>query len=104
MESSLFVMMQRFFNFAGGGWCFFDNPFVKPMPLSKVLDASKEKMFASLVSDSSAKSLSRYTKMVDDIIRSQAEKLQRANELTRIRLKEMELPVSILALEGNLAY
>ncbi|KAI9120448.1 hypothetical protein K1719_007481 [Acacia pycnantha] len=34
--------------------------------------------------------------------RSQAEKLQPANELTRTRLKEMELPDSILALEGNL--
>ncbi|KAK4263878.1 hypothetical protein QN277_029235 [Acacia crassicarpa] len=75
---------------------------VKPMSMSEVLDASKEKMFASLVPDSSAKSLSRYTEMVDDIIRSQAEKLQRASELTRIRLKEMELPDSILALEGNL--
>ncbi|KAI9117252.1 hypothetical protein K1719_011418 [Acacia pycnantha] len=44
----------------------------------------------------------RYTEMVDDIIRSQAEKLQSANELTRTRLKEMELPDSIIALEGNL--
>ncbi|KAK4263303.1 hypothetical protein QN277_028737 [Acacia crassicarpa] len=53
----------------------------QPMSLSKVLDASKEKMFASLVPNNSAKSLSRYIEMVDDIIRSQAEKLQRANEL-----------------------
>ncbi|XP_028758167.1 vacuolar-sorting protein BRO1 [Neltuma alba] len=75
---------------------------VKPMAMNEVLDASKEKMFASLVPDSSAKSLSRYTEMVDEIIRTQAEKLQQASELTRIRLKEMELPDSILALEGNL--
>lgn len=75
---------------------------VKPMAMNEVLDASKEKMFASLVPDSSAKSLSRYTEMVDEIIRSQAEKLQQASELTRIKLKEMELPDSILALEGNL--
>ncbi|XP_054824236.1 vacuolar-sorting protein BRO1-like [Prosopis cineraria] len=74
---------------------------VKPMAMNEVLDASKEKMFASLVPDSSAKSLSRYTEMVDEIIRTQAEKLQQASELTRIRLKEMELPDSILALEGN---
>ncbi|KAJ9163283.1 hypothetical protein P3X46_022966 [Hevea brasiliensis] len=74
---------------------------VKPMSMNEVLDASKEKMFASLVPDSSAKALSRYTEMVDDIIRIQAEKLQQASELTRVRLKEMDLPDSILALEGN---
>ncbi|XP_027096841.1 vacuolar-sorting protein BRO1 isoform X1 [Coffea arabica] len=74
---------------------------VKPMPMNEVLDASKEKMFVRLVPDSSAKSLSRYTEMVDDIIRMQAEKLQQASELARVRLKEMDLPDSILALEGN---
>ncbi|KAF3954863.1 hypothetical protein CMV_019853 [Castanea mollissima] len=74
---------------------------VKSMAMSEVLDASKEKMFASLVPDSSAKALSRYTEMVDDVIRTQAEKLQQASELTRVRLKEMDLPDSILALEGN---
>uniref|UniRef100_A0A5B7AN94 Putative ALG-2 interacting protein X-like n=1 Tax=Davidia involucrata TaxID=16924 RepID=A0A5B7AN94_DAVIN len=74
---------------------------VKSMSMNEVLDASKEKMFASLVPDSSAKALSRYTEMVDDIIRTQAEKLQRGSELTRVRLNEMDLPDSILALEGN---
>ncbi|KRG90951.1 hypothetical protein GLYMA_20G124000v4 [Glycine max] len=74
---------------------------VKSMVMNEVLDASKEKMFASLVPDNSAKALSRYTEMVDDVIRTQAEKLQQASELTRVRLKEMELPDSILALEGN---
>ncbi|GAV81161.1 BRO1 domain-containing protein/ALIX_LYPXL_bnd domain-containing protein [Cephalotus follicularis] len=74
---------------------------VKPMAMNEVLDASKEKMFASLVPDSSAKALSRYTEMVDDIIRTQAEKLQQGSEVTRVRLKEMDLPESILSLEGN---
>ncbi|XP_050226094.1 vacuolar-sorting protein BRO1 [Mercurialis annua] len=74
---------------------------VKSMPMNEVLDASKEKMFASLVPDSSAKALSRYTEMVDEIIRTQAEKLQQGSELARVRLKEMDLPDSILALEGN---
>ena len=74
---------------------------VKSMVMNEVLDATKEKMFASLVPDNSAKALSRYTEMVDDVIRTQAEKLQQASELTRVRLKEMELPDSILALEGN---
>ncbi|XP_057952975.1 vacuolar-sorting protein BRO1-like, partial [Malania oleifera] len=74
---------------------------VKSMPMNEVLDASKEKMFSTLVPDSSAKALSRYTEMVDDIIRTQAEKLQEGSELARVRLKEMDLPDSILALEGN---
>ncbi|KAK8529527.1 hypothetical protein V6N13_102439 [Hibiscus sabdariffa] len=74
---------------------------VKPMQMNDMLDASKEKMFASLVPDSSAKALSKYTEMVDDVIRTQAEKLQQGSELTRVRLKEMDLPDSILALEGN---
>ncbi|KAK9091373.1 hypothetical protein Sjap_024550 [Stephania japonica] len=74
---------------------------VKPTLMTEVLDASKEKLFATLVPDSSAKSLSKYTEMVDDIIRTQAEKLQQASELTRVRLKEMDLPDSILALEGH---
>ncbi|XP_031263625.1 vacuolar-sorting protein BRO1-like [Pistacia vera] len=75
---------------------------VKPMSINEVLDTSKEKMFASLVPDSSAKALSRYTEMVDDVIRTQAERLQQGSELTRVRLKEMDLPDSILALEGNM--
>lgn len=74
---------------------------VKPMPMNEILDASKQKLFASLVPDNSAKLLSRYTEMVDEIIRTQAEKLQQASELARVRLKEMDLPDSILALEGN---
>ncbi|KAD4983096.1 hypothetical protein E3N88_19767 [Mikania micrantha] len=76
-------------------------PMVKPLNMNEVLDASKEKMFASLVPDSSAKALSRYTEMVDDIIRTQAEKLQQGSELARVSLKEMDLPDSILALEGH---
>lgn len=76
-------------------------PMVKPMPLDEILDASKEKMFLSLVPDSSTKALSRYTEMVDDVIRTQAEKLQQGSELARVRLKEMDLPDSLLALEGN---
>ncbi|KAJ0726946.1 putative BRO1 domain, ALIX V-shaped domain, BRO1 domain superfamily protein [Helianthus annuus] len=74
---------------------------VKPLNMNEVLDASRDKMFASLVPDSSAKALSRYTEMVDDIIRTQAEKLQQGSELARVSLKEMDLPDSILALEGH---
>ncbi|KAK9051042.1 hypothetical protein SSX86_027667 [Deinandra increscens subsp. villosa] len=74
---------------------------VKPLNMNEVLDASREKLFASLVPDSSAKALSRYTEVVDDIIRTQAEKLQQGSELARVSLKEMNLPDSVLALEGH---
>ncbi|KAI4379117.1 hypothetical protein MLD38_005453 [Melastoma candidum] len=76
---------------------------VKPVAMAEVLDASKEKLFSSLVPDSSAKALSRYTEMVDDITRSLAEKLQQGSELARVRLKEMDLPDSLYALEGNVS-
>lgn len=75
---------------------------VKPTPMTELLDASNEKFFSSLVPDNSAKALSRYTEMVDNIIRTQAEKLQQGSEITRVKLKEMDLPDSILALEGNI--
>lgn len=74
---------------------------VKSMNMDDVLDATKDRMFASLVPDNSAKALSRYTEMVDDVIRTQSEKLQQGSELARVNLKEMNLPDSILALEGH---
>ncbi|KAK9676291.1 hypothetical protein RND81_11G067000 [Saponaria officinalis] len=74
---------------------------VKPLPVDEIFDASKENMFLSLVPDSSTKALSRYTEMVDDVIRTQAEKLQQGSELARVRLREMDLPESLLSLEGN---
>ncbi|XP_062205317.1 vacuolar-sorting protein BRO1-like [Phragmites australis] len=78
-------------------------PLVKSTSLAEALDASKERLFSSLVPDGSMKALSKYTEMVDDIIRTQAEKLQQSSEITRVRLKEMDLPDSILSLEGNIA-
>uniref|UniRef100_A0A0E0MAT5 BRO1 domain-containing protein n=1 Tax=Oryza punctata TaxID=4537 RepID=A0A0E0MAT5_ORYPU len=75
---------------------------VKPTSLAAVLDASKERLFSSLVPDDSMKALSKYTEMADNIIRTQAEKLQQASEITRVRLKEMDLPNSILSLEAKL--
>ena len=67
---------------------------VKPLNLVDILDASKEKMFISLVPDSSAKALSRYTEM------TQTEKLQQASEVAKVRLKEMDLPDMLHALDG----
>ncbi|BBN05739.1 programmed cell death 6-interacting protein [Marchantia polymorpha subsp. ruderalis] len=74
---------------------------VRSTPQADVLDASREKMFAVLVPDSSAKALSKYTEMLDDIIRTQAEKLQQESEITRVKLREMDLPDSLQALEGS---
>ncbi|EHA8588200.1 Vacuolar-sorting protein BRO1 [Cocos nucifera] len=76
---------------------------VKSTAMGEVLDANKERLFSGLVPDSSTKALSKYTEMVDDIIRTQAEKLQQGSEITRVKLKEMDLPDSILALEGNIS-
>eukprot|EP00897_Mesotaenium_endlicherianum_P005252 jgi/Mesen1/4755/ME000242S03927 len=74
---------------------------VKSTPQAEVLDASHEKMFSGLVPDSSAKALSKYTEMVDSVIRTQAEKLQNESDLARVRLKEMDLPDALLALDGT---
>eukprot|EP00850_Spirogloea_muscicola_P014537 SM000105S13882 [mRNA] locus=s105:279655:285368:- [translate_table: standard] len=73
---------------------------VKSFPITDVLDASNEKMFVGLVPDSSAKALSKYTEMVDNIIRTQAEKLEQESNVTRVKLKEMNMPDALLALEG----
>lgn len=74
---------------------------VKPTNLSDTLDASKEKMFTALVPDSSAKALSKYTEMLDDVVRTQVEKLQQESEITRVKLNQMGLPESLHALEGS---
>lgn len=74
---------------------------VKPTNLANILDASKEKMFTKLVPDSSAKALSRYTELLDDIVRTQVERLQQESEITRVKLKEMDLPDSLHALDGS---
>ncbi|CAJ1977446.1 unnamed protein product [Sphenostylis stenocarpa] len=74
---------------------------VKPLAMNEVLDASKEKMFAGFIPNSSAQVAYGYTEFVDDIVSRQTESLWQARELTRVSLKEMLLPDSILALEGN---
>jgi programmed cell death 6-interacting protein len=73
---------------------------VKPTNMAEALDASKEKMFTRLVPDTSMKALSRYTELLDEIIRTQVEKLQQESEIARVKLKEMHLPESLHALEG----
>ncbi|KAK8969076.1 hypothetical protein KSP40_PGU012994 [Platanthera guangdongensis] len=75
---------------------------VKPTPMEDVIDASKDRLFMNLVPKSISKAQSRYTEMVDDLIRTQAEKIQKGSETTRVKLDGMGLPDYILALEGSL--
>ncbi|KAK8940431.1 hypothetical protein KSP39_PZI010337 [Platanthera zijinensis] len=75
---------------------------VKPTPMEDVIDASKDRLFMNLVPKSISKAQSRYTEMVDDLIRTQAEKIQQGSETTRVKLDGMGLPDYILALEGSL--
>lgn len=74
---------------------------VKSSPMVDILNANKEKLFSSLVPDKISKDFSRYTKTVDGIIRVEVERMLVASEQSRVRLKEMDLPDSILALGGN---
>ncbi|KAH7295126.1 hypothetical protein KP509_27G033300 [Ceratopteris richardii] len=74
---------------------------VKSTGLADIVDASKEKMFKKLVPDSSAKALSRYTELLDDVVRTQVERLQQESEITRVKLKDMNLPDSLHALDGS---
>eukprot|EP00200_Dunaliella_tertiolecta_P017215 CAMPEP_0202411634 /NCGR_PEP_ID=MMETSP1128-20130828/22377_1 /ASSEMBLY_ACC=CAM_ASM_000463 /TAXON_ID=3047 /ORGANISM="Dunaliella tertiolecta, Strain CCMP1320" /LENGTH=780 /DNA_ID=CAMNT_0049017371 /DNA_START=116 /DNA_END=2454 /DNA_ORIENTATION=- len=63
------------------------------------LDASTDNLFSSLVPDSSAKSLSKYTDAVDGVTRDARDRLAAATDTARTRLKEMELPEMLEALD-----
>ncbi|GMH40651.1 hypothetical protein BSKO_08555 [Bryopsis sp. KO-2023] len=64
---------------------------VKPLPLDK-LDASQEHLFSTLVPESSAKAVSRYSELLDDLVREQMSQLEGATDDARIKLKEWEMP------------
>eukprot|EP00898_Chlorokybus_atmophyticus_P004865 jgi/Chlat1/537/Chrsp103S01115 len=72
---------------------------VKPAPLAQALDGKNEKLFTRIVPDQSAKALSKYTEMVDEIIRNDSEALQRESDEARLRLREWDLPDMLLALD-----
>ncbi|GJP84309.1 hypothetical protein CLOP_g14369 [Closterium sp. NIES-67] len=76
---------------------------VAATPLAPLLDATGERLLAGLVPDGSAKELSRYTDMVDGIIRTQVERMERESEEAKARLRELGLPDVLLALDGDLA-
>lgn len=60
-------------------------------------------MFTGLVPDSSAKALSKYTEMVDDIIRTHNNKLQQESDVTRVRLKEMVRSLKLFPQSSRMA-
>lgn len=65
---------------------------VKPAPMAPVLDAGKERLLRSIVPDDSAKAVSRYSELVDTLIRQEAAALTAASDAARVRLRELELP------------
>ncbi len=60
--------------------------------LPSQLDASGEQMFREVIPDGSARALSRYTDMVDALIRDQNDRLAAASDDARVRLRERDLP------------
>ena len=55
-------------------------------------------LFQNIVPDSGTKALSRYTEMVDDLIRNETDTLALASDEARLALREMELPETLIAL------
>lgn len=78
-------------------------PLVKPTPPAGLRPTAEEQnsMFTCVVPDNSAKALSKYSDMVDSLIRSQMHKLNGASDDARIRLREWELPEALHALEAG---
>lgn len=68
--------------------------FKKPPPQALV-------WFSSVIPDSSAKSLSKYTALADQLVREQNDKLANASDEARLRLREWELPEALYALDTN---
>mmetsp|Transcript_40477 Transcript_40477/g.128995 ORF Transcript_40477/g.128995 Transcript_40477/m.128995 type:complete len:303 (-) Transcript_40477:379-1287(-) len=60
-----------------------------------------EALFSNIVPDNSTKALSRYTDMVDQVIREESDKLQACSDDARVRLREWELPDVLYALDGQ---
>ena len=72
---------------------------VKPTELApELLSPTKETLFKSIVPDSGTKALSRYTEMVDELIRNETDTLAMASDEARLALREMEFPETLIAL------
>ena len=71
---------------------------VKPAPPPPAaLDASGETLFSKIVPESGFKALSKYTELVDAIIREETDVLASASDEARLALTEMELPELLFA-------
>lgn len=95
------VYLQRVPNFA-------DLPPIQPYILVKSLslpdiDAAGETLFQTVIPDNSAKALSKYTEMVDNLIRQQKDKLEAASDEARLRLREWDMPEALQALDAGSA-
>lgn len=72
---------------------------VKSVELSpELLSPTRETLFKSIVPDSGTKALSRYTEMVDELIRNETDTLAMASDEARLALREMEFPETLIAL------
>ncbi|KAK9909798.1 hypothetical protein WJX75_007558 [Coccomyxa subellipsoidea] len=85
-----------------------DLPLVQPHSVAKSvvpsqLDASAESLFRDVIPDGSAKALSRYTDMVDALIREQNDRLAAASDDARVWLRERDLPDCLQALDAGTA-
>ncbi|XP_078166742.1 vacuolar-sorting protein BRO1-like isoform X2 [Carex rostrata] len=72
----------------------------QPAPVEG-LDISSETLFSNLISESGRKSLTKYTEMVDDVLRTQLDKIKLAKEVCKVKLQEMDLFNSIGAVENG---
>ena len=71
---------------------------VKPAPPPPAaLDASGETLFSKIVPESGFKALSKYTELVDAIIREETDVRASASDEARLALTEMELPEPLFA-------
>lgn len=69
-------------------------PMVKPLAPEGLGGAAAgvDRLFHGIVPDTSAKAVSRYTELVDDVCRSALDKLEAASDEARLRLREWEMP------------
>lgn len=65
------------------------------------LNELEETLFKSIVPDTSAKALSRYTDMVDTKTRKQLEQVEELSDEARLKLAELELPDLLNYIEGG---
>lgn len=75
---------------------------VKSLPLTDI-DAADETLFQTVIPDTSAKALSKYTEMVDQVIRQQKDRLEAASDEARLRLREWDMPEALQALDAGSA-